>query len=149
MQVCLRMLWLRGRKSLFHSTPHTTTSSRRRTLNAERRIPLYLAWCFCCCCCCAEVVSLDTTRVSARFSARSRSFSVLYFCSSYTHKQWINNNNSRLIRILGFCSSSSINYCFIFFNQRNKSDRFSLHSWNAVYRKKCEVKQRLLMAVCQ
>lgn len=30
---------------------------------------------------CAEMVNLETTRVNARFSARRRSFSALYFCS--------------------------------------------------------------------
>lgn len=44
-------------------------------------------YCYCLLACiwfCAEVVSFDTTRVRARFSARSRSFSVLYFCNSYS-----------------------------------------------------------------
>lgn len=32
---------------------------------------------------CAEIVNFETTRVKARFSARRRSFSVLYFWSCY------------------------------------------------------------------
>lgn len=43
-----------------------------------------------CCWFWAEFVSLDTTRVKARFSARRRSFSVLYFCSSYTMRKRVN-----------------------------------------------------------
>lgn len=66
-----------------HQCTITSSSSFRKELLKADRSP-YLGFAFCCCCCCwAEVVSLDTTRVSARFSARSRSFSVLYFCSSY------------------------------------------------------------------
>lgn len=40
-------------------------------------------YCLLCSWFCAEVVSFDTTRVRARFSARRRSFSVLYFCNSW------------------------------------------------------------------
>lgn len=77
---------LLGPKSAVQWAQRTKSHLKKQNKKSLRDIQ-WCRYCYCLLACiwfCAEVVSFDTTRVRARFSARSRSFSVLYFCNSYS-----------------------------------------------------------------
>ena len=80
------LLFCWDRSQPFSGLKEQNPISKKQNKKSLRDIQ-WCRYCYCLLACiwfCAEVVSFDTTRVRARFSARSRSFSVLYFCNSYS-----------------------------------------------------------------